>query len=142
MPSFFCPNRPALTSAALLIAAAITFGGCSTAPKTAHVAGTITITGQAPPAGSIVRLNISPTAAEKGPGAGSQVTGNKYDCPNCPLGKVTVYVSVDRPPTAATAENRENTSLIDPIYSAGINLDVVADNLKQDFDLKPFKPSP
>ena len=135
------PTPYRLNVLAAIAAAAFACSGCGTTHKTAHLAGAVTIAGQAPPAGSIVRLNISPTTADQGPAAGSHVTGNEYDCPNCPLGKVTVYVSFDSPPTATSVANRENTNLIDTIYSSGINIDVTGDNLKQDFDLKPFKPT-
>jgi hypothetical protein len=126
--------QPSLFLALAAAISALALTGCrSGSHKTAHLAGTITIAGQAPPSDARVRVDISPTASEQGNGAESTITGNKYDCPNCPLGKVTVYVVVDRP--------AERASLIDPIYAAGLELDVTSDNLQQDFDLKPFKPS-
>jgi hypothetical protein len=148
MPSTFDSRRAAFASAPLLIAAATICTGCGPAAnKTARLAGAITIAGQAPPADARIRLNISPTTPKQGGGAGSRVTGNQYDCTSCPLGKVTVYIAInhstgDNPTDAARARGDESTSLIDPIYSAGIELDVTGDNLKQDFDLKPYKPSP
>jgi hypothetical protein len=127
-------RRRSLTALLLVLAfSSLGLTGCGGGShKTAHLAGTITIAGQAPPADARIRVDISPTAAEQGSGAASTITGNKYDCPNSPVGKVTVYVVVDRP--------AERTSLIDPIYAAGLELNVTGDDLQHDFDLKPYKP--
>jgi hypothetical protein len=136
----FRAHRALLTPFALLIAFTITPVGCGpAAPKTAHLAGTITVAGQAPPADARVRLSIAPTVER--PGAGSHVTGNKYDCPNSPLGHIAVDGPAATTPSNFTTDPADQyISLIDPIYSAGLELDVTGDNLKQDFDLKPFKP--
>jgi hypothetical protein len=136
-------SRPYLGSRGGLVvplAALLVLAGCGAAEKrTAHLQGTITIAGKSLPADALANISFRPTAQGQSRAAGVTVVAGKYDCPDVPLGKVAVTISIQHPTGKMVSEAggtpfQEYASLISG--GSGINLEVTGDKPNQDFDLE------
>jgi hypothetical protein len=123
--------------------ASLATSGCNAGgrPGTAHVEGTVTINGQPLPADAQANITFAPST-RGGRSAGAVITNGKYDCPDAPVGKVKVYLSVMRRTGRMITEsdNRpyaEMGSIIASKYASGIDAEITGDNANQDFDLEP-----
>src|SRR4051794_11797780 len=126
----------------VLIAALPLLGGCSAhEKKTAHLQGTITIAGKPLRADAVANISFRPTAQGQSRASGVMVVAGKYDCPDVPLGKVAVTISIQHPTGKMISEAggtpfQEYVSLISG--GSAIDLDVAGDKPNQDFDLEPI----
>jgi hypothetical protein len=135
-------GREVSAVAGFVALASLTITSCNAGsrPGTAHLEGTVTIDGQPLPADAQASITFRPMSG--GRSAGATVSGGKYVCHDAPLGKVKVYVAVERPTGKMLVEsdNRpypEVASIIASKYSLGIDVDVTGDNRKLDFELEP-----
>jgi hypothetical protein len=120
----------------LLIVTALV--GCESKPAVpgAHLAGAVTIAGQAVEEGSIV---FTPVGGARGRAVGVKVNAGHYDCPYVPLGQSLVQIYALRP-TGKMVEvmgtmKPEMEDLVPKKYRDGITIDIQGDNTKQDFSL-------
>lgn len=125
----------------LLLVLAIAAGcGGADGPPTAHLQGTVLLAGQPIPADARATISFEPRERAQGAPASAEIVSGKYDCPNVPLGPVTVFFNITQPTgpeytTPRGDKTRDVKSLTPPKYGAGTPLDVAGDNAAQDFDL-------
>ena len=112
--------------------------GCASKPTVpgAHLAGTVSIDGQAVEDGSIV---FTPIGAVRGRTVGTKISSGRYDCPYVPLGESLVQIYALRP-TGKMVEvmgsmKPEMQDLVPKKYRDGSKIDIQGDNSKQDFSL-------
>lgn len=128
-------------SALVMISALVVAFGCGKAEKhVARIQGVVTIDGQPLPADAMANVSFRPTLPGQGRAAGATVVGGKFDCRDAPLGKVKVYIDVQRVTGRMIQESdgvpfREVRSIISPKYGSGIDLEITGDDDSQDFDL-------
>jgi hypothetical protein len=118
--------------------------GCGpSGPSRAHLQGTVTLAGQPIPADATASIIFEPSkTAEQGPPASALIVSGKYECPDAPVGPVTVFFNITQPSgpeytTDRGITTRNATSLTPPKYAPGMSLEVTGDNAAQDFDLAP-----
>jgi hypothetical protein len=116
----------------------------STDKKTAHLQGVVTIAGKSLPADALANISFRPTMQGQSRSVGTACVAGKYDCPEVPLGKVKVIISIQHPTGKMISEAggtpfQEYVSLISDKYGDGIDLDVSGDKPNQDFDLEPVQ---
>jgi hypothetical protein len=117
----------------------VVVAGCGSKPEFpgAHLAGAVTIDGQAVQEGSIV---FTPTGGAHGQTVGTKISAGRYDCPYVPLGDSLVQIYALRP-TGKMVEvmgsmKPEMRDLVPAKDRDGMKIKVEGDNLNRDFALK------
>jgi hypothetical protein len=125
------------------ILALATVGCGKSGPPSAHLQGTVTIAGQPIPADATATIAFEPqNTAKQGPPGSAPIVDGAYDCPQVPLGAVTVYFNISQPTgpeyTTSRGDKARNVTNLTPAkYQPGVPLDVAGDNASQNFDLTP-----
>jgi hypothetical protein len=124
----------------LVLVVLFLISGCwkSSAP-TAHLAGTVTISG------AIIPSDADAGLAFKPPGSGKAVSvpikNGHYDSPNTPVGSVSVQFYISRrvgpvKKSERTGEDYQDiANLVPPDKATGVTITVSEDNLNQNFQL-------
>ena len=124
----------------IVLAVLLLMAGCGkrSAPTT-HLAGAVTIGGQAVPADANAALSFAPVGG--GESVSVPITAGRYDSPKTPQGSVLVKFYISRPigPVKTSErtgkEYRDIENMVPAERAAGITIDVGEDNLNQDFKL-------
>ena len=118
--------------------ASIAIFGCGTEPSypNAHLAGAVSVDGQPIQEGSIA---FTPIGSTKGPAVGAKIIAGRYDCLHVPLGELLMQIYASRS-TGKTIEVMGTTlpemqDLVPEKDRDGIKIEVLGDNLNQDFAL-------
>ncbi len=99
----------------------------------------MTIGGQPLPAGADGGVTFRPTG--EGQQAFARIVDGRYDSPNTPVGPVKAFFSISAPTGRMIASDRtgetypQTENIVPAKYGAGLDLEVVGDNLEQNFDL-------
>jgi hypothetical protein len=123
-------------SVALLTLATCCAGCGESRPKTARLAGRVTLDGQELATG---RMQLIPQDSGTSGPATAEIKAGHYECRDAPLGNVRAYISAVRETGKMNTEYSqpfpEVVSLIPVKYAPGIELSVTGDKLDQNFEL-------
>ena len=116
--------------------------GCAeSTPPTAHLQGAVTIHGAPIPGDATAFINFAPAAGSGSKSVSVPVTGGRYDSPETPVGNVKVSFDISRPvgPEKKSERTgqmyRDIAGMVPAQYATGMQLEIKADNPKQDFHL-------
>ena len=131
-----CPRRAHLAQALALA----TILGCSGASGGAHLQGTVTLGDKEIPADAKAHIIFAPSGKTDGT-VTAPITGGRYDCPNVPIGNVTVHFDITQSAgpmkrsKRTGAEYQDVVNLVPAQYATGVPLEVIGDKADQDFKL-------
>lgn len=133
-------------SCLIAFSALVTLPGCGeggSGKPTAHLAGTVTISGKPLPDDAEGYIQFMPDAGGSAAPTSTEIHDGRYDAADVPLGNVTAIFTIqrltgrmvreDNAPGATPYPEREN--LVPKKHRAGVKVNVEGDNDAHDFDL-------